>query len=443
MGNIKVLFLFFFFLQAIGFAQEKNLLATNLEYKNGITLYKSKNYKESFVIFDRLIKQYPTDEKINFYYARSAFELQNYETAFIIFDRILINNPLNHRARLEYARTLFMLKQYDNAKLEFEKVLNSPIPVQVRKNVEKFLTLIEKKKKRFFINNVAIFGLNWDNNIDNATYEYNNNLINGLTNSNTQKKKDYSFKNILLSNIVAPSQSNQKLAWDSTIVSYMQEQKQYHANDIYLLSIASGLSYLENQFKNTTSALYDVIWVGGDKSFYNYGVKNTYQYKIDNKQMASCSLSYKKKKYVSGADQDKDSNTKSIGLEYSLLLDNKGKLTFATNTDIVRKEKGTRTDVSKDSHSFKIGYEKPFLETYTYNLSYKFEDSDYTIASVNGSNPLPKREDDQHTLSVKVTHKIDKKQNVSCELSRIDNRSNNNIYSYKKNKVGMNYMVLF
>lgn len=443
MHKLQYLMILFLLFYSTLLALEPIPLEKNEEYKKAFQEYKNNNYKETFTILDTLVKQYPQNEKVNYYYARSAYELKNYETAFIIYDKILINNPMNHRVRLEYARTLLMLKSYENAKLEFEKVLSSPIPPQVRTNVEKFLQIIKDKQKKFFINNVALFSLGWDDNLDNATYEYNNNLIDGLTNSNTEKKKDYSFKNILISNIVIPSQSNKKLAWENTILSYMQEQKKYHQNDVFLLSLNSGLGYLGKNYKNSTSLLYDNIWVGGDKSFYTYGIKNSFQYQIDQKKKLTLTTAYKKKKNIKQTDQDKNSNTKNLTLEYNLLLDNKDKLSFFSDIEITRKESGTRTDISKNSFTYKVSYEKKFWDSYTYNISYEFEDSNYKIASINGTETLPKRKDDQHAAKIKITKTLNKKQNVSLELARIDNSSNNNIYSYKKNKVNLNYMVLF
>ena len=441
MRKIKYILITFLFFQVTVFAVENNLSENNTQYKNAIEQFKAKNYTDAFSLFGALVKEYPQDEKVNFYYARSAYELKNYETAFMAYDKILINNPMNHRARLEYARTLLMLESYENAKIEFEKVLSSPIPKQVRTNVEKFLKIIENKQKKYIMTNIAIFGFGWDNNVDNATYEYNNNLINGLTNSNTDKKKDYSFKSIFINNLTVPFKSYQNLAWDNTILAYIQ--KQYNANDLFLISIASGITSVGKNYKNTTSLLFDAIWLDGDKSIYLYGIKNSLKYKIDNDQNIGIDISYKKKKYFKQSDQAKNSNSKKLYIDYSLLLDKNSKVINSIGAEIVRKEQGTRTDISKNVYTYKISYEQKFLDTYSYNLSYNFNSSYYQIPSVAGFTTLPKRKDKEYILKLKVTKNIGKTQKVYIEFANTNHISNNNIYSYDKNKINLNYMIVF
>ncbi|MGB5867156.1 MAG: tetratricopeptide repeat protein, partial [Arcobacteraceae bacterium] len=130
----------------------KIAVETSQEYKIALENFNNKNYQKSFLLFDKLLEQYPENKIVDFYYGRSAFELQNYEYAFTSFDRILINYPNDSRVRAEFARTLMMMKSYKDAKKEFEAVLLMPIPQNVRKNIEKMIQVIESKEKNYVLN---------------------------------------------------------------------------------------------------------------------------------------------------------------------------------------------------------------------------------------------------------------------------------------------------
>ncbi len=64
---------------------------------------------------------------------------------------------------------------------------------------------------------------------------------------------------------------------ESTGVVYMQKQKEYNENNIFLTSITSGIGYTNQKYKNLTSFTYDHIWIGGDQSIYLYGIANSFK----------------------------------------------------------------------------------------------------------------------------------------------------------------------
>lgn len=408
------------------------------EYQSALKVFKAKDYKKALALFDKLVEKYPQNEMINFYYGRSAFELKNYEFAFSAYDRILISNPENHRVRLEYARTLFMMKSYKEAKKEFEAVLASPIPVNVRKNVEKFLELVNSKEKSYILNKIAIFGLGWDNNINNNTYEYVNDYFGT---NDTSKISDTNFKAIVVGNLIIPNKSNNHISWESTGIAYAQEQRHHHEDDIFLISLASGVGYTNQKYKNLTSLTYDHIWVGGDQTLNIYGLSNSIKYNIYKKHLLAINLKYKKKKWMQKADTDKNSNIKEISVNYTLPIENtKDKVDFFTSFIAERKENGTRADVSKDNKKYKITYTKNILKGLDTNLGYQIEKNQYKETSLAA---IPKRDDDARTIIVGLTKKLDKTQTIAAEYNHIKNDSNNNAYSYKKQSVNLNYTLLF
>jgi len=411
------------------------------EYQSALKLFKAKEYKKALALFGKLMDKYPQNEKINFYYGRSAFELKKYEFAFAAYDRILIANPTNQRVRLEYARTLFMMGSYKEAKKEFKTVLATPIPKNVRKNVEKFLAIIKAKKKSYILNKVAIFGLGWEDNINNSTYKYANNIIPKLTNTNTNKKSDTNFKTIVVGNLIVPNKSNNHISWESTGVLYLQKQRHYRANDIFLASLTSGMGYTNKKYKNLASLTYNDILVGGKPTLYTYGLLDTLKYAIYKKQLLTLNIKYTKKKWTKKVNTNRNSAIKELSLNYLLPIKNsKDKLNLFTSYITERKDGGTRTDVSKDTKQYKISYTKNLLKRYDVTLGCQYEKNQYKVPL---SSTIAPRDDTTKTATVGVSKQLSKTKTIAIKYNNIDNKSNNNAYSYKKQSVNLSYTLLF
>lgn len=417
------------------------------DYQHAIQLYKQKDYSKSFRAFEKLIDKYSQNELVNFYYARSAFEMGNYDTAFMIYDKILINNPTNHRARLELARTLFMMKSYDQAKAEFEKVLIAPIPITVRKNVEKFLTAIESKNKGYHLNKVAIFGFGWTDNVgSNSGDKYLGNIDLG---DNTAKS-DSHLKTILVGNLIVPFKSNPKFAWETLGIGYVQEQLKYHTNDIWLLSLNSGVSYKGSSYKNTTSLLYDRISVESDSNMYYYGLGNSFIYDLGITSLG-IDLTYKKKKMFKEVDQNahKNTTTKEFGFSYKIPIKKHG-LEIALNATYKKERQDHKEqsapDYNKNITKYKVSAKKTLPLKIVGTLSYQKEygnyknlyDTDYNLVGDT------KRDDSIDTITLKLEKPISKTKTISLELGNTKaNSTIDSLYSYHKRTANINYTFLF
>lgn len=421
----------------------KQIMSQN-NYKSALALFQSKQFSDAFQAFDDLAKIYPENELVNFYYARSAYELKNYEAAFTIYDTILINNPNNHRARLEFARTLYMMNSLDQAKSEFEKVLASPIPPVVRKNVEKFLQAINDNSKDYYLSKIAIFGFGYDTNIGTNSGD---SITEGLIPlNNNQEKSGIHFKTILVGNLVVPFKDNKKFAWETTGIGYIQEQYQEHANDIWLLSLASGISYNVKDYKNLTSVLYDRISVGSDSNMYYYGLSNSQTFS-HGKNTLGLDLKYKKKKMFSQVDQSagKNTTTKEAVLKYKMPFKDK-KLTLDLMMSYAKEKQdyGTaRSDTDKNTRKYKLALKKEFNSIYSGTVSYQKQYTDYKNLFTDGAQQV-KRDDDIDNLTFKIDRKIDKTSSISFEISAIKADSTfDSVYSYDKKSMNVNYMVTF
>jgi len=436
--QLKTIILSFLLLCQISlFALDKDI-NNSIEYKNALTAFNKKDYEKSFSLFDKLIKSHPENELIIFYYGRSSFELNNYEFAFAAFDKLLIKNPMNHRARLEYGRTLLMLEAYKEAQEEFKKVLASPIPASVRKNVEKFLKVIEKANKQYVLNQILIFSFGWDDNINNNTYE-DITIVDTLPLTNdTDKEKDTHFKLTLINNFIKPFK-NKQYTFESTSVVYIQQQNKYSEDHIQLISLSNGIGYTGKNFKQLFSLTYDHIWLESDENMYIYGIVSDTTFRVLEKDLLKFRLKYKNKNMTETIDEEKDSKLTSLNILYTHQLNEKDRLMLDSNFSREKKKQGTRTDISKKTYLYSLAYQRYFEHDLDLRVSYTFEKKRFDDKSYG----LPKRVDKQHKTSLKLSKKLDKSHIVFVETSNIKTDSTINTYNYKKNTASINYMVIF
>jgi hypothetical protein len=328
------------------------------------------------------------------------------------------------------------MKGYKEAKKEFNKVLLAPIPAVVRKNVNKFLKMIDNKQNGYILNNIAIFGLGWDNNVENTANPF---LFNGQLQSN-EKKDDYSFKTILVSNLIVPIKGYDKLTSESTGVLYLQEQKDVKTSNLFVASLSTGLGLVEGKSKTTGSLTYDSIWIDGIDSIVYYGLDLKVRTKVNKTDMFNVNVKLKEKVMIQEDEQDKDSEIFEIGLGYNKTI-SKDRLSLNATLTNESKKRGTRVDIDKVTVKYKVGYDMKLIPGYGTSASYTYAKTNYSDMKI--INSSDKRADELNTITLKVTKPINKSQSVSLELNDIQNKSNHDAYKYDKQSIAMNYTIKF
>lgn len=421
--------------------KNKDEIQNSNEFKVALDYFNKKDYQKSFKLFEKLLDKHPSNTLIEFYYGRSAFEIKNYEYAFTSYDRILINEPQNHRVRAELARTLMMIESYNEAKKEFNKILLSPIPVNVRKNIEKMLKIIESKEKKYIFNKVAILGFGWDDNINNGAGDQ----LDGIPTDSTSEKEDENFHAILVGNFIMPSKSHPNYAYEATAIGYFQEQSKYKESNIQLFSLSMGLAYMNKDLKNLTSITYDHIIYGGSQLLRNYTLGNNIKYKLDKSNTISFDVKLKKKNFIKLEDKDKNAKIQEFGFDYTLnLADTKSKFILGTTYSTERKTQGTRVDVDKDINKYKFSYNQGFFDDFDITLGVDQELTHHLDKeNVLNTGVQLHRKTDKLTLSTKLNYKLNSTQSVDIEYKNIDTNSNIKMYDYRKQSVNLNYTIIF
>jgi len=126
-------------------------LSASTYFDDGIKFFQSGEYNKSFAIFSQILEYGNSENDLDFYLGRSAFELGKFNEALFAFDRILIETDDRdwkkiNRVKLELARTHLALGEKESAKKMFKSVLNSNPPEIVKSRILSILNSIKENK---------------------------------------------------------------------------------------------------------------------------------------------------------------------------------------------------------------------------------------------------------------------------------------------------------
>jgi tetratricopeptide (TPR) repeat protein len=99
------------------------------------------------LLLERELRARPGDTEAEFLLATIAVEQKDYDTAISLFRRILARDPPTERVRLELARAFFLKGDYDNADRQFRFARAGDIDDNVKANVDRFLSAINRLRE--------------------------------------------------------------------------------------------------------------------------------------------------------------------------------------------------------------------------------------------------------------------------------------------------------
>ncbi len=111
------------------------------------------------------------DPNFDFAFGLAAVQVGHPEQAVFAFERVLLQFPENDRVRLEFARAHFVLGNYAEARTQFEIVLTHKPPENVRERVQLFLAKIRERETavRPVVGGYVAFRAGHDTNVNAAT----------------------------------------------------------------------------------------------------------------------------------------------------------------------------------------------------------------------------------------------------------------------------------
>lgn len=406
----------------------------NIPYKNNILSsntyilakvhYKTKNYKKSYELFNKLFLSNPEELMVNFYQGLSASKLKKHNEAILAYERVLIIKEDFHRARLELALTLLNLGLKKEAKKEFKKVLLQPIPKNVRENINKILKSIKDEKLGLI--STFIFELSFNDNVSsgsNKTYDF---YIFGDKVSEDTPDVVSDFTHLEIISLLY----NQKITSSTNLLhNILVLNNGYQNEDDYNLKVISYKPTLSFRNKNNIYSLvpgFDYIKTGTNVELKIYLLQAKYKYILKKKSFIGLSYAFKDLNFD---EKENDFKINTLNLIYQ-------KKYFKWKIIL---EKNIKEDDNSSSYENIFSLNENFYK-YLFSTSYSYKNKTYDkVNSLFDS----KREDTVQKLELNSKYLFSKKESLGLKFVHKNSKSNQNLYTYDKNSITLNYTRSF
>ena len=424
---------------------QDNTKSYNILYKKAVKVFKNKNYKESVNLFNQLFDIKGDDSRVNFYLGRSYFELKEYESAIGAYTRILITTPESIRTKLEVARCYYSLKMYADAKIAFTEIQKEKIPKSVRKNITKYLVIINEKLKKHTFGGIFIAGIMYESNINNRA-DSNDfyipkyaNINNGIFDNSTVKESDIAHQEILLFNHTYNMSDKQLLKNDFMV--FVKKYKDNNSKNIVLLSYSPTIAVTySKQLQVDYSIFMDTLWYGSKHQLSTYGIYPKFKYLIDKKNEFSGYLKYQVKNNEQKASINQDSSVAELNmnLKYQWLPTTNLNPSFTYARQ--RKQRGILTNIDNNVFTYSLNLTHMYSPKITLSPKITYQKTNYIQ-----TDPMyfKVQKNTQTQYSISTTYLLDSKWIMQNVINYTNNDSNIISSNYDKYSVTFNFIKQF
>lgn len=390
----------------------------------GLEFYKNDNYQLAIDEFIK-IKDYNQSSSIDFYLARSYYEVGQYEKALAIFERIQIKEPDNTRVKLEIAQTYLMLDSFETAKLGFQELLDDiSIPDVVKSNIATKLKQIDEKNTKHTFSSTLMFSWGEDSNINNTSNGY----IVGYSND---KVKSTFYETALLFNHMYNYSDN--MFFKNAITLYKQNFTEDSSKQLDVISLNSTPILKDsNNIAYMLSFGFDNVLYGDKQYLNNYSISPKISYAIDSNLVYETNVKFLNKKFINENDQSNNSMVYEYQNRLFFQTQDYGIFDFGLVFGKEKREKEIdfSYNVSKDYISLLLGNIYQINDLYTLGSNISYINSDYRDL-----NPLfaEKRKEDTYNLMLNLSYAYSKDMILALIYNYINQDSNQTLYTYDKN----------
>ena len=407
---------------------KQNIEDTN-EYITASTMYNTKQYQKAYDIFYKLFLKNNYNLNINYFLAKSAFNLKKYDEATAAFERVLIQKPDFNQARYDFAKILYILKQKEQAKIEFEKLLKVDINEDTKKEIRKYIQVLNKKAKRINGSLNIMFGLSRSSNVNNGLIspEYRLPGLNDIMVEGEEPIADtahFEAVNLNLFNYIKSKPIRIKNSFLVYNKNYFNEKDQ----NITVFSYKPSVSYLNKESIYTFELAVDKIDKKTDEDFYAFSISPKYSTKD-----FSSFLKYQRIMYIKDENEEKDFEKIQFFTKINLFKN----INFYTNIYKNQRIVDDRTDIDKYTIGNGINIFYDTTPKNRINLNYQFDYSKYKYENFAFDN---KRKDENHQIALSLKHIVNKSNIINISTSYTKNNSNQDAYVYHEKAIQINYL---
>jgi tetratricopeptide (TPR) repeat protein len=393
-----------------------------------LTLYYDGKFAQALPIFNLIAADVETMD-IMWWLGTSAMNVGETRLAVEKFQRMLAIDPKLYRVRLELAAAYFQLKQYDDARRELQIVREAGPPEAVLKNIDRLLVAIDESTRTLYWNVRFSQGVQWDSNASSGPDQQVLNVTGGTLTLNNDAKQisDWASVTQLSGNVLYDFGPKQGFMWNTTADIFNQFYFDHGKFNYTLADVSTGLWWVGPN---------DVIKLplgvakqefGSDPLSTVYHFKPSWEHYFTPYFSLKGLYGYSKERFMETVNQVQDNVTRRYELTPSFYLLNR--------RHIISLSLG-REDASADARRF--SYTAPYAALSYYTrfatdtelfLRYQYSNRDYKGA------PLlytEERVDRRHGFTAVVSQMLRKNVFASLAFNYIDNRSNLELFSFRK-----------
>ncbi len=393
-----------------------------------LTLYYDGKFAQALPIFNMISADVETMD-IMWWLGTSAMNVGDTRLAVQKFQQMLAIDPSLHRVRLELAAAYFQLKQYEDARREAEAVKQARPPEAVVRNIDRLLAAIEQSTKTLYWNVRFSQGIQWDSNISSGPDQKVLNVTGGtLTlNNDTAEIGDWASISNFSGNVLYDFGQKQGFMWNTTADLYNQF---YFHNGKYnygLADVSTGLWWVGPRDILKLPLGVAKQEFGSDPLSTIYHVRPSWEHYFSSSFSVKALYAYSKERFFPEENKDQDNVTNRYEITPNFY--------FLNRRHIVSISGGyeqSAAEVRRFSYTAPYGavsYYTRFPTDTDFFIRYQYSNRDYKAAPLLYSED---RVDRRHAFSVALSQEFLKHFFASLAFNYIDNRSNLELYAFRK-----------
>ncbi len=288
-------------------------------------------------------------------------------------------------------------------------------------------------KSRTKLHNFTVYtslGITNDNNTHNDTHKLDN---------KKNIKEDNFIDTVLYIAHQYKIPNHPEVKWNDNLLIYNRSGLRYSDENFLLASLKSGPSFTGYGLYIKPLVILEDMHYKSHHYMYDYGLGLRIYKNLNNTFYADLQLSYETYRYIQSIDTARDSKNISISLKINHYISNRSLIKYQLSLSNVSKNKLGRIDISRKEYLFDFGYTKKFLNGLILDLNLQYKDIAYNDRDFN----LRLRDDRKTTYFIGLSKKIKKYFTVSLNYNHIDNNSNVDWNSYKKDTLSLIISKIF
>jgi tetratricopeptide (TPR) repeat protein len=406
----------------------EKIAALDEKLVEALTLYYDGKFAQALPIFNLISADVETMD-IMWWLGTSAMNVGETRMAVLKFQQMLAIDPKLHRVRLELAAAHFQLKQYEDARREAQIVKDARPPEAVLKNLDRLQAAIAESTKTLFWNVRFSQGIQWDSNISSGPDQTVLNVTGGtLTlNDDAAEISDWASVSQFSGNVLYDFGQKQGFMWNTTADIFNQFYFRNGKYNYTLADVSTGLWWIgPNDIVKLPIGIAKQEF-GSDPLSTLYHVKPSWEHYFTSYFSVKALYAYSKEQFMETDYELQDNVTRRYEITPNLYLMNR--------RHIVSLSVG-QEDASADARRFcytapygAVSYYTRFATNTDLLFRYQYSTRDYKAAPLLYSE---ERVDRRHGFTAVVSQELLKNVFASLAFNYIENRSNLELYTFRK-----------